>query len=69
MLESLGGFKKLAAPKKQAGFCEICDLNYSDLQPHLITPAHVNLVGLKALWAKVDVCIDIVNCASDDSEK
>lgn len=52
---------------KQSGFCEICDVHYSDLELHINTTAHKHVVGLNSYWAKLDLCIGLVNMNSDDS--
>ncbi len=53
--------------KKKPGYCEICEKHYSELEPHLQTDVHKRLVNLNVTWAKVDLCIELANCNSDDS--
>ena len=51
--------KQNPAPKrKKKGFCEICNYDYSDLEKHLATTEHKQLLSEQD-WAEVDqFCID-----------
>ena len=60
--------QKVAHP--QAGYCEICEAPFSELEEHLDSKVHTARVGLSHLWTKLDTCIKEVNHPddSDDNE-
>ncbi len=48
-----------AQKKKTSGFCEICNINFSELEKHLVTTQHQEFVFEQANWTEVDqFCID-----------
>jgi len=40
--------------KKASGFCEICNLNFSDLEKHLVTSQHQQFIADQLNWTEVD---------------
>ena len=61
--------QKVAQP--QAGYCEICEVPFSELEEHLDSKVHTARVGLDHLWTKLDSCIKQVNHpdASDEGNE
>ena len=55
------------APKAVSGYCEICEQRYESLEAHLNESTHRHTVAVSSLWQKVDLCINLVNCNSEDS--
>ena len=53
--------------KKRKGFCEICEVNFTDLEAHVESSNHQHVVKVNSYWDKVDLCIGLVNMNSDDS--
>jgi hypothetical protein len=45
------------AKKKTSGFCEICNLNYADLDQHLLTDQHVKFVSCVENWKELDAIV------------
>ena len=43
-----------SAKKKTSGFCEICNVNYSELEKHLVTNQHQQFVVDLQNWTEVD---------------
>ena len=56
------------APHPQAGYCEICECPFSELEEHLESKVHTARVGLDHLWNKLDTCIKQVNNVEDSDE-
>jgi len=48
-----------AVKKKTSGFCEICSLNYSDLEQHLATEQHSKFVNNADNWKELDIVIGV----------
>lgn len=43
-----------ASKRRTGGFCEICNVNYSELEKHLVTSQHQQFVGDQSNWSEVD---------------
>ena len=56
-----------AAAKSVSGYCEICEQRYESLDAHLNESTHRHTIAVSSLWQKVDLCINLVNCNSEDS--
>ena len=56
-----------AAAKPVSGYCEICEQRYESLDAHLNESTHRHTIAVSSLWRKVDLCINLVNCNSEDS--
>lgn len=51
-----------AQKKKAAGFCEICNINYSELEKHLGTSQHQQFVSEHSNWIEVDqLCVENIS--------
>ena len=58
----------VATPAKPVpGYCEICEQRYESLEAHLNESTHRHTIAVSSLWRKVDLCINLVNCNSEDS--
>ena len=56
-----------AVAKPVSGYCEICEQRYESLEAHLNESTHRHTIAVSSLWQKVDLCINLVNCNSEDS--
>jgi len=50
--------KKDTVKKKVSGFCEICNVNYSEIERHLRGESHVNFVRDLSNWKELDANTD-----------
>lgn len=56
---------KVVSPKsrtrRHSGYCEICEENFSDLDNHLATGTHQQLIVQENLWTNLDQCLGKTN--------